>query len=47
MLVESFSGVRGLVKEDLTKEVIEGYCLAFSNLLKDFFEFIRPNLRYF
>jgi len=34
MLTESFSGIRGLYKEDLTKEVIKGYSLAFSEFLK-------------
>ncbi len=34
MLVESFSGIRGLVKEDLTDEVIKNYVLSYSNFIK-------------
>lgn len=34
MLTESFSGIRGLFDKDLTREVIEGYALSFSNFLK-------------
>ncbi|MBW2981469.1 hypothetical protein KY343_01185 [Candidatus Woesearchaeota archaeon] len=34
MLVESFSGVRGLVKEDLTDEIIKNYVISYSNFIK-------------
>ena len=34
MLTESFSGIRGLFNQDLTKEVIDNYALAFANFLK-------------
>jgi phosphomannomutase len=34
MLVESFSGIRGLVKEDLTDEVIKNYVISYSNFIK-------------
>jgi phosphomannomutase/phosphoglucomutase len=34
MLVESFSGIRGLVKEDLTDDVIRDYALSFTDFLK-------------
>ncbi|MBR9692019.1 hypothetical protein GOV06_04475 [Candidatus Woesearchaeota archaeon] len=34
MLTESFSGIRGLFTKDLTRDVIEGYALSFSNFLK-------------
>ena len=35
MLVESFSGIRGLYKTDLKKDLIVGYALSFSNFLKE------------
>ena len=34
MLVESFSGIRGLVKEDLTDEIIRNYSISFANFIK-------------
>lgn len=34
MLIESFSGIRGLYKEDITGEVIVNYTLSFLNFLK-------------
>ncbi len=33
MIVESFSGIRGIYKEDLTKDVIRNYVLSYANLL--------------
>ncbi len=34
MLVESFSGIRGLAEEDLTEELIKNYSLAFAEYIK-------------
>ena len=34
MLIESFSGIRGLYKEDITENVIRNYALSFFNFLK-------------
>ena len=34
MLTESFSGIRGLFNQDLTREVIDNYALSFANFLK-------------
>ena len=34
MIVESFSGTRGIYKKDLPKEVIRNYCIAYSALLR-------------
>ena len=34
MLVESFSGIRGLIKEDLTDNLIRGYAVSFADFIK-------------
>ena len=34
MIVESFSGIRGLFGKDITEEIIENYALSFSSFLK-------------
>ncbi|MBW2965865.1 hypothetical protein KY342_02045 [Candidatus Woesearchaeota archaeon] len=34
MLVESFSGIRGLYKEDLTDDIIINYVVSYSNFIK-------------